>query len=145
MSIWIESRAVRTRKTCQKWFFWMSQRCLRETGQGVSTCNSFQKVIFLSYTTRLLMKHWRSWRDTEETRRPVMRQCINCFFPLLLICLVSHSPADQGRRSSPRPPEPNAPLLPQPRITWHFAFSSDLRLRELVGQLGVRRWLCALS
>lgn len=29
-------------------------------------------------------------------------------------------------------------LLPQPHITWHFAFSFNLRLPELVGQLGVR-------
>lgn len=48
-------------------------------------------------------------------------------------------PPDQERRSSPGMGllEFNAPLLPQPHITWHFAFSSNLCLEELVGQLGV--------
>lgn len=36
-------------------------------------------------------------------------------------------------------PPLNTPPLPQPHLTWHPAFSSDLRLRQLVGQLGVRR------
>lgn len=130
-------------RVCNDWLsggsevFLISWYCLSKTCQRL-----FERVIFWGNLTETLLT------DKEELH------CVLCWSLALtlsssVVCAPGTValPPDQERRSSPGTQLPglNTPLLPQPHITWHFAFSSNLCLQELVGQLGVRSWLRALS